>query len=341
MAKKWTKSQLRYLKKYYSIKTPKQISKAINRTVSSIRDKAEKLKLRSYRTWREEDINFLKKNYENASWDILIKKLHKNKSAISGYAHQFNLIRKCSPNAKWSDKEIKFLVKHYSTKSMKFLKKYLRRNACAITSIAYSRGLYKKDGPKRNTNYKLWQSSEIEYLKNNTDKDIYELTKILKRNPSAIVHKLERLGLLLKKVNFFEKGVLEMLRSIDPGVVQFPKIKYWRPDFLIAPNILIEANGAYWHADLRFYKKKDLNAMQKNAIKKDKRKKKALLKQGYRYFVIWEHDFYDNTEKLKRNLMVVLKSNLKEYDSAKTVNLPRIKQENTVLKKKSKHFFSV
>ena len=52
----WTIKEIEILKENYHVITPKEISKLIDRNYNAIRDKAERLGLRIYRTWSQKDI---------------------------------------------------------------------------------------------------------------------------------------------------------------------------------------------------------------------------------------------------------------------------------------------
>lgn len=99
--KHWTEKELKVLRANYSKLTPKQIAKKLpGRAVGSIRDKAEKLKLRSYKSWSPEDIEYLKNNYTWGAWPTLVKKLGRSKATIVAYANRvLGLRKKNRPNA--------------------------------------------------------------------------------------------------------------------------------------------------------------------------------------------------------------------------------------------------
>jgi hypothetical protein len=73
-------------------------------------------------------------------------------------------------------------------------------------------------------------------------------------------------------------------------------------DFFISPNLLVEVQGTYWHADPRVYQKTDMvNGISVYEIwEKDKRKKMNAEVQNYKLITIWETDLLTNqhTKKL-------------------------------------------
>jgi hypothetical protein len=72
------------------------------------------------------------------------------------------------------------------------------------------------------------------------------------------------------------------------------------PDY----NLLIEANGTYWHCDPRFFNKDDnvffpgkRKFLAKDIWKNDEVKTNEALKQGYKHVSCWEHDINNQTYK--------------------------------------------
>jgi G:T-mismatch repair DNA endonuclease (very short patch repair protein) len=69
-------------------------------------------------------------------------------------------------------------------------------------------------------------------------------------------------------------------------------------DFKVSgTNILIEANGDFWHANPSIYgKEKPLHKIHPRVIAKDKRKLEELNNKGYKVFVVWENDLKVNRD---------------------------------------------
>jgi G:T-mismatch repair DNA endonuclease (very short patch repair protein) len=63
---------------------------------------------------------------------------------------------------------------------------------------------------------------------------------------------------------------------------------------ILNTNILVEAQGTYWHADPRFYKPEDLTLQQKTNLKSDIEKLKYAIDHGYKVLYIWEYDAENN-----------------------------------------------
>ena len=68
-------------------------------------------------------------------------------------------------------------------------------------------------------------------------------------------------------------------------------------DYTIPPNLVIEVQGTYWHADKRRYNRKQLGKRQQEAVSKDKRKILYLTEKGYYVFLVWELDIKSDIKK--------------------------------------------
>lgn len=70
---------------------------------------------------------------------------------------------------------------------------------------------------------------------------------------------------------------------------------------------LIEFYGTYWHADPRFYssnfvcRQKNMSAKQIHS--RDQAKRTYAMNQGYKVFIIWEHDWRKSKEKTINNII--------------------------------------
>lgn len=80
-------------------------------------------------------------------------------------------------------------------------------------------------------------------------------------------------------------------------------------DFCIPEkDLLIEANGDFWHANPDIYgKEKPLHKIHRRVIAKDQRKQKQLEEKGYKVVVVWENDLATNKEETLNNLYEIIK----------------------------------
>jgi len=79
---------------------------------------------------------------------------------------------------------------------------------------------------------------------------------------------------------------------------------YWSYDFFVKPNILIEVDGDYWHANPSTFKQ--LNNTQIKNLQNDKRKTDYASARGYKLVRFWESDIKGNIEGVKKKLLEVV-----------------------------------
>jgi G:T-mismatch repair DNA endonuclease (very short patch repair protein) len=121
------------------------------------------------------------------------------------------------------------------------------------------------------------------------------------------------------KMTMPERTTYNILKQMD---VSFEREKYinnmeWRVDFRINNDIILEVNGDYWHGNSRIYKENNLNKVQLKNKNNDIKKYNYIIESGYRLFVIWEMDIYNNFERVKDHLLKMIQGDTNEryYDS--------------------------
>lgn len=109
-----------------------------------------------------------------------------------------------------------------------------------------------------------------------------------------------------------ERMIQEILNKIEVDYVREKYIKHrtFRCDFIVDNKYIIEANGDYWHGNPRLFNEKDLNAIQKDRIERDKRKKEYALSKGYFFIEVWEMDLYNKYDKVYNKLYQYLKEGI-------------------------------
>lgn len=72
-------------------------------------------------------------------------------------------------------------------------------------------------------------------------------------------------------------------------------------------NLVIEFYGQYWHADPRCYAADWVNSHTKRTAQQvwelDRRKQDAVVSNGFRHYIIWEHDYRKDMDKTIENLL--------------------------------------
>jgi len=90
--------------------------------------------------------------------------------------------------------------------------------------------------------------------------------------------------------------------------IRYNEINFRSYDFYLTEfNLLIEADGDYWHSNPNKYDDKILTEVQKINIKNDKFKNKLADKSGYNLIRFWETDIK------KKNFKFKLFNEIKKY----------------------------
>ncbi|MHA1480866.1 MAG: sigma factor-like helix-turn-helix DNA-binding protein [Candidatus Thorarchaeota archaeon] len=106
-----------------------------------------------------------------------------------------------------------------------------------------------------------------------------------------------------KKHNKLEKKVASILLSHNINFTTQHRIGRFVYDFLLTDyNILIEAQGTFWHGDPRKYDYKKLKAVQLSNIERDVRKAVFALENNHKLIYLWEHDVHYNTHHINKIL---------------------------------------
>jgi very-short-patch-repair endonuclease len=295
MIKQFSTYEINYLKRNYGNKRPKDIAKFLNRSISSIYNKGERLGLvSSFNHWTTSEDKLLKKYYGKVENKRLLGMFPAKTVACIAYrAGIFNLTLPNKNQKIWTEQEKKLLMDNYGAIPLTEIAKKLNRTRGSVTTKA-NKGLKLLTTP--------WTDKNVKYLKDNylSMSDV-NIAKELKLTKYQVSSKRNRLGLHRPYTN----STLEMdfLKFFEETYKFKPKVqsKIWKyiVDFQIN-NLLIELNGSYWHSDPRIYKNGPIYKKQIYVVNKDISKKKYLLEKKYNLLIIWEEDFYSNINKVKQ-----------------------------------------
>jgi DNA mismatch endonuclease Vsr len=78
-------------------------------------------------------------------------------------------------------------------------------------------------------------------------------------------------------------------------------------DAFIEPNIVLFADGDFWHCNPRVYKNPTTIVHLKN-LKRDKKEEDALIREGYIVKRLWEYDLINKPEECKNTIRKLIKS---------------------------------
>jgi hypothetical protein len=139
----WTEEKIKYLYKYYPERKYDILFEKLNsNNIDMIRHKAMDLgiKVVGY-DYTENDILFLKENYDKISYNEISKILNKPIGSISMKINRLGLLK----SEKWSDEEINLLIEKYPHYTNKYLseKIFVSREPNSIRTKALKLGLHK------------------------------------------------------------------------------------------------------------------------------------------------------------------------------------------------------
>ena len=194
-SKKFTDDELDYIKdEYIHGKSINTLADEFHVGYGVIQNRLKKMQVFRYanRRWSAEDISFLKKNYENTDWDIILAKLSKwKKSEIISKASSLNLKRK---SFFWDDNDILILKECYHQKlPIKDIEEKLnyKFTQSAIITKAHVLGIHQKE---------VWTCEEDAKLRNIYP--VYDMSKICNefsnRSYDSIIQRAVLLGLSYK-----------------------------------------------------------------------------------------------------------------------------------------------
>ena len=149
MQRKWTKDEEEYLRKWYGKKTTEEIKNHLNRTVNSVRRKADSLgitdvsnKIRGTE-WKELELKYLKKWYGKKSISEIAKKLNRTKCSVQGKATRLGLADsdKKQDSKPWTLQEELYLEKMYYKRSSEYIASKLNRTIYSVRRKAQNLSL--------------------------------------------------------------------------------------------------------------------------------------------------------------------------------------------------------
>lgn len=149
MDKKWTQDEIDFLTKWYGKKSGKEIAKHLNRTIDSVRRKADRLEITSQKNrirgkeWTDADIGYIKENYGKKSNTEIARALHRTNRSIQAKAQRMGLTdsEKKQDSTPWTEEEIAYLESKYDKQGVDHIAKKLNRSKTSIKRKANSIGI--------------------------------------------------------------------------------------------------------------------------------------------------------------------------------------------------------
>lgn len=157
------------------------------------------MKIRNY---TQEELDYIKLNYNNMTVRELALELNKSEGSIGNAVRKMGLIKQ--PHKPWTDEEIQYLKNNYIDKTSEEIAKYLNRSLQSINAERDTLGLIRNEA---------WRKEEVNYIIDNFKSMTHEdMGKNIGRTESAVRAKCFDLG-LYKKDKPWEDWELEFVKN--------------------------------------------------------------------------------------------------------------------------------
>ena len=250
--------------------------------------------------WTSKQLKLLKENFENKTNTEILNLIKLPLNVIKNKAKFFKLkrsekikTRNLSESLKgriFSDEWKKKISESYKLRSKE---SYIGKNNGMYGKIPWNKGLTSETDKRVK---KIGIKNSIT-KKQNWD-NLTEKERLIKKNilREQFIPRLSKMNL---KKTFPEILFEEFLKNLNIEFEYNKTIDYYRCDFVLSKNVIIEIQGDYWHANPRIYNENNYTEVQIKNIRRDKAKKTFLKNKGYKIFYFWEYDI-----KKKPNLCI-------------------------------------
>jgi G:T-mismatch repair DNA endonuclease (very short patch repair protein) len=315
-----TQDQKEYVINNYQNKTAKQIASDLGVNQRKIECFCRTQHLRKIKNreehpiWTDEQLQFLKDNYNIYSRNALSKLLNQTPNNV-----RVKLLELGLTNKKWS----KFLrndgkilygnsnsgkLKHDDEKIVSFIrdninhismKKIEEQTGYTYSKIRRICDRYNIDRSHSNIHDTVgFSEEECKIIVDNYGQiPLNELQKLLPRwSIKSIAKKAIRLHLKDHYMTYPERLLENIFNKNNIHFTKFVREYYTKKNFyeidFVYNNYAIEVQGDYWHGNPNVYK--NLNDLQKKMQNRDNNKKIFLESIGYKVVYIWEYDLINN-----------------------------------------------
>ncbi|MEO8513820.1 MAG: hypothetical protein ABI543_09690 [Ignavibacteria bacterium] len=192
----WTKPHLGILKRNYSTKGAKYVSKKTGHPESSVVIKANSLGIKSasIRRWTEFELKYILKNYGMKKPDSIARSLKRSVISVESKARYLKIYVP-KPTKKWPEAELVLLRKLWVDKkfSAEEVARKLNKTYSATHHQAWKMGLRRPGAPG------FWSEEDTLYLRRNYKKKTYrQIAEKLGMTTVSVFKKALRLGLRLR-----------------------------------------------------------------------------------------------------------------------------------------------
>ena len=135
----WSDEESEMLKKCLEKKMPfPEIAKKLGRNLNSVKNRAKRMGLKRDSAWKEDEIEFLRQNFEKMSNEELGKALGRSASAVKSAAGKLG-IKKNISKTDWNDAMVEVLKKNYQKMNRNEIAQLLGIDAKAVIKSLESR----------------------------------------------------------------------------------------------------------------------------------------------------------------------------------------------------------
>lgn len=148
--------------------------------------------------YTQEELDYIRKNYDNMTVREIAKNLNRNECGISTQAKKMGLSKQS--HKQWTDEEIQYLKDNYIDKTSEEIGQYLGRPINSINSKRDELGLIRHEG---------WSKEEIDFLVNNFEIMTHlEIGKKINRTEQAVRAKCFDLNLYKKELPWTDEEII-------------------------------------------------------------------------------------------------------------------------------------
>lgn len=259
--KPWTKEEEEVLRREYKKISARKLSQQLNRSEQAIYRKWRSLntpKTKEVKPWTAKEEQLLEQKYTEYGPDKLSTILGRSTKSIINKAHRIGGIRRQDSRKEWTTSEVERLLL-YKDQGLSTIEcaKRLGRSENSTQLKCANLGLTEKQGTD-------WTEAEEQWLKENCRLPLVDIQEGLQRSRMSIIRKRQSLGLPTRDESYYgldgkrydskqEKQVANILHREQMAYrssTEVPKFQYgdgswFRPDFIVKQNIVVEYFGLY------------------------------------------------------------------------------------------------
>lgn len=250
--------------------------------------------------WTNEKINFLKENCTKISLKEISNIIGMKYKSVHAKAKELKLTTVLGKK-EWTFAETLFIFDNY--------------NELSISDISNILGFCQTTIENKLKRFKISKfipvgTDQYQALFNDNPFLSKEDIENIRASQSKIIS--DYLNSKSEKSTSIELKIKQILDAASIEYISQYKISQFIADFYIpSANLIVEADGDYWHCNPKKYPNGPINESQALAIIKDKRRDEFLLSKGYNILRFWESDINDDLESVHLTILDFIDKNNK------------------------------